>query len=365
MLMATRFSAGMATCSRRSLTCVATNSSVLRYHLHDTFNTTLFFDYAVFTASSNGILVYGTTGTGVNSELTWMDRSGKSLGVLGEPAEFSKQHISPDAQRVAVGVKDSSQGERIWVYDVTRGTRIPLTPTVVGTPYQPNWSPDGKRIAYRTTVGHTSAIKVRASDGSGSDQQIGGDLDEVAAVTNWSRDGRYLVIETWPRESHHGLLDTVQVWPLAGDPKPVLKIDNASSGRLSYDGHWLAYYDENDNQVYVTPFPGPGAAIAVSAAGGGDPRWRSDGKGLFYIGDDRSVVAVQIRESAHEFAVVTSHVLFRLSLPDNVGFYDVTPDGQRFLINTRTHLEQAAPLTVITDWPSRFQLELTNQVPKS
>jgi eukaryotic-like serine/threonine-protein kinase len=321
-----------------------------------------FFNYAAFTASSNGILVYGTAGTGANSELTWIDRNGKTLGVLGEPAQFSKQVISPDAQRVAVGVRDSSQGERLWVYDVARGTRIPLTPTVVGSPYQANWSPDGKRIAYRITVGHTSAIKVRASDGSGSDQQIGGELDEVADVTNWSRDGRYLVVHTWPRETHHGL-DTVQVWPLAHDPEPILRIDNASTGRLSYDGHWLAYYDENDDQVYVTPFPGPGATIAVSAAGGSDPRWRSDGKELFYIGNDRSVVAVQIRESAHEFVVVSSHALFRLSLPDNVGFYDVTSDGQRFLVNTRTHLEQAAPLTVITDWPSQFRLESKRPIP--
>jgi hypothetical protein len=145
----------------------------------------------------------------------------------------------------------------------------------------------------------------------------------------------------------------------------VLDIENASTGKFSPDGHWLAYDDENSGQVYVTPFPGPGARIAVSSAGGGDPRWRSDGQELFYIADDLTIISVQIRESAQEFRVLSSHPLFRLQLPFNVGFYDVTRDGNRFLINTRTHKEQAAPLTVTTNWSAELQTESRSEGPKN
>jgi eukaryotic-like serine/threonine-protein kinase len=107
--------------------------------------------------------------------------------------------------------------------------------------------------------------------------------------------------------------------------------------RLSYDGHWLAYYDRNDLQLYVTSFPRPGARIAI-AAGGYDPRWRADGQELYYVRKDRALMAAQVRETAQDFKVTSSYPLFRLSLPENVGFYDVTADGQRFLINTWTIL---------------------------
>ena len=134
--------------------------------------------------------------------------------------------------------------------------------------------------------------------------------------------------------------------------------------RLSYDGHWLAYSDGTDGQLYVTSFPRPGARIAI-AVGGYDARWRADGQELYYVAKDRTLMAAQVRETAQGFRVTSSHPLFRLPLPENVGFYDVTADGQRFLINTRTHLEQSAPLTVITDWPAQFRLKLEGQRPSS
>jgi serine/threonine protein kinase len=323
-----------------------------------------FFNNAAFTASANGILVYGAAGTGVNSELSWVDRDGKTLGVLGEPAQFEIQQISPDAQRVAVGIKDAAQAERIWVYDVAHGTRIPLTSTVLGSPYSPSWSPDGKQIAYRTTSGKSSAVKVRASDGSGDEMQIGRDFGDVLTVDDWSRDGRYLVIFFWQYRGDQGMHNSLQVWPVGSDPKPVLTIDNAYGGKLSHDGHWLSYSDANDNQLYVTPFPSRGGRIAISTTGGSEPRWRADGQELFYVANNRILVSVQVRESAQNFAVVSSHPLFRLTLPYNIGFYDVTRDGQRFLVNARTRLEEGAPLTVITDWPAQIRFELRNAVSK-
>jgi hypothetical protein len=115
--------------------------------------------------------------------------------------------------------------------------------------------------------------------------------------------------------------------------------------------------------VYVTPFLGPGGRIAISSAGGYDPRWRGDGEELFYVADGQTLTSVQVRESPREFHVLSSRPLFRLPLPGNVGFYDVTPDGKRFLVNIRTHKEQAASLTVVTNWFAQFQSASRNEVP--
>ena len=278
-----------------------------------------FFQDAAFTASAKRILVYAPTGTGVNSELTWMDRSGNALGVLGEPDQFEAQSISPDGKRVVVDVKPSVALEKMWIYDVDRGTRVPLDPGESGPPLNdPVWSPDGKQIAYRNAVGKTSAICVRASDGSGQEKQIGRD-DGVFTPEDWSPDGRYLAVDFSKFLGPQNWHDTLQVRRVDGDGKPELEIDNASGGHFSPDGRWLAYCDETSGQLYVTPFPGPGGRIAVSSAGGGDPRWRGDGQELDYVADDLSIVSVAVRESPQEFRVLSSQPCSACSFPPSPG----------------------------------------------
>jgi hypothetical protein len=132
-------------------------------------------------------------------------------------------------------------------------------------------------------------------------------------------------------------------------------IDNARSGKFSPDGHWLAYLDKTSGQLYVTAFPGPGARIAVSSAGGWDPHWRGDGQELFYVADDLTMVSARVRESASEFHVLSSQRLFRMELPMNQRNYDVSRDGNRFLVTTRTAKEQTAPLTIMTNWTATLQ----------
>jgi eukaryotic-like serine/threonine-protein kinase len=315
-----------------------------------------FFQNAAFTVSNTGVLVYAPVGTGVTSQLMWMDRNGRSAGVLDDkPRQFLTQRISPDAAKVAVGVKDTIHHDRIWVYDVVRGTRIP-TSSADHTSYNPVWSPDGKWIAYRShPTGKSSAVRMHASDGSGEERQVGRDSSDVVTPTAWSPDGRYLIVDSWPAWAR-GVPNTIQVWPVSGDSKPAFTIEDAQDGRLSPDGRWLAYYGGNDDQLYVTSFPHPGPRVAI-AAGGSHSRWRADGQELYYLTRDRDLIAAQVRAGAHHFKVISSRPLFRLSLPENVGFYDVTADGQRFLVNVRTPLEQSAPLMVITDWRALLRVE--------
>jgi len=324
-----------------------------------------FLHNAGFTVSRNGVLVYAAAGTGVDSELTWMDRAGNTLAVLGEAKQFTRQTISPDGKRVAVGVKPTGARERIWIYDVDRGTRIPLVTDESGPSlYSPNWSADGKRIAYRSLAGKSAAVLVHASDGSGEETQIGTRHDGVLTVADWSPDGLRLAV-TWTKFlGPANWQDTLQIWRMDPAGKSELEIEKAGDAKFSPDGHWLAYAD-NSGEVYVTPFPGPGARIAISSKGGGDPRWRGDGQELFYVADDLTIMSVQVHESAQEFHVASSQSLFRLQLPGEVGSYDVTRDGKRFLVNTRTHREQVEPLTIITNWPAHIQSGSGNQVPKN
>jgi len=325
-----------------------------------------FFHDGVFTVSTNGTLVYATEGVGVNTELTWMDRTGESLGVLGEPEQFFRQSISPDGKRVAVGFKPTAAREKIWIYDVDRGTRIPLLADEAGPSlYGPIWSPDGKQVAYRNTQGQVStALLVHASDGSGDEKQLGAIHADVVTASDWSPDGHYLALELAKFQGRENWKNSLRVVE-ADEGKPVLEMDNASGGKFSPDGHWLAYHDETSGEVYATPFPGSGARIAVSSKGGGDPRWRGDGQELFYVADDLTIISVQVRESAKEFHVLSSQPLFRLQLPNNVGFYDVTRDGKRFLVNTRTLKEQSEPLTILTNWLAQLQSESKNELPKN
>jgi Tol biopolymer transport system component len=317
-----------------------------------------FYHDGMFTVSTNGMLVYGNAGVGVNTQLTWLDRGGKTVGVVGQPDQMFKFAISPDGKRVATNVKPPDARDKIWIYDVDRGTRIPLMADESGPSiYHPVWSPDGQQIAYRDAAGKNSTLLRHAADGSGEERRIGGVHADVVEATDWSPDGRFLAAELTTLQGRYAWQTTLQVVRLEGTETPVLNIENADGGKFSPDGHWLAYSDHTSGEVYVTPFPGPGARIAVSSGGGSDPRWTGDGKELFYVKDDRTLVAAQVRESASEFRVLSSQPLFRFQLPWNVGFYDVTRDGQRFLVNNRTHKEQTEPLTLITDWTAQIQKE--------
>src|SRR5579862_7878106 len=314
-----------------------------------------FFHNAAFTVSTNGTLVYGTAGTGVNSQITWLDRTGTTIGTLGEPGLLLRQSISPDGKRVAVGSSPSDRREKIWIYDVEQGTRIPLVSDETGpNQYRPIWSPDGKQIAYRDTAGKDSNLIVHNSDGSGEERRPGGMHFELIQPTDWSPDGRYVSVEMTKFQGRANWQDVLRVAELETG-KPVFDISDENGAKFSPDGHWLAYYDESSGQVYVTAFPVRGAKIAVASVGGGDVRWRGDGQELFYVTNDQMMTAVQVRESAQGFRVLGSQPLFRLQLPDNVGFYDVTRDGKRFLVNVRTWKEQTKPLMVITNWTAQVE----------
>ena len=308
-----------------------------------------------FSASSAGPIVYRTGSESGGKELIWFDRSGREMERLGSPdiANLWMWSLSPDGSRVALG--RTVQGNfDVWLLEARRGilTRFTVDP---GFDWAAVWSPDSGRLAYR----HEGQLYERSLAGAPGTETALLSSTTVDTPTDWSRDGRYLVFHRDDPKTRQDL------WALPFDRngrpgKPiVLNQTNAveEMGQLSADGKWLAFQSSESGQaeIYVEPFPGPGPKSRVSTNGGIQARWRRDGRELFYLASDGRLMAVPIRagSTASAIEVGTAIPLFWThmygTLRSSQAFfpqYSVSPDGQRFLINTLFQLN-AGPITVM------------------
>jgi len=313
--------------------------------------------FSVFSASQNGVLVYQRDTGGGLSRLVWFDRAGKELETLGAPGSFLHPRLSHDGRRVAVDVVDPRTSRAdIWIHDLERhvATRLTLGP---GDNTFPVWSPDDSRIAFASNRTHQGDLYVKASSGAGGDQSLLSQAN-LKAPSDWSMDGRFLGFSMIPSETK----TRWDIWTLSlpeGKPKPFLATPGVDVlPRFSPDGHWIAYQSEESGrfEVYVQSWPDTGGKWQVSSGGGREPVWRRDGKELFYVVEaDRRIMAVPIRtDSGFEFG--TPQVLFQTSMPV-IPFckYDVSGDGQRFLVNSVVGEARANPITLIQNWTAELK----------
>lgn len=311
---------------------------------------------AGFTVSDNGILAYRTGGA-VNSYLAWSDRDGKNIGTLG-PAAYESPALSPDQQYIAVGRNDSAGGD-IWILDLLRGpvTRFTFDP---GRDAAPVWSPDGSRIVFQSNRSGTTDLYQKVSSGVGEEELLL-KSDHVKTPDDWSADGRFLLYRDLDPKTQTDLW----VLPMTGEkkPEPVVRSPFTDfQGRFSPDGRWIAYVSNESGreQVYVTGFPSATRRIQISTAGGYQPRWRRDGKELFFFVFDaaRGAMAVDITVSSDgTLKAGIPHALFAVNPVSNIvnrNAWEVTPDGQRFLIHTaQTQTTSVSPITVVVNWLTR------------
>ena len=311
-----------------------------------------YFKLGLFSASGSGVLVY-VDGAPVPSRLQWLDRSGRQLGVLGEPALQSDPRISRDGGKAAVQVFEPNiNAPELWIVDLARGARTRLTS---GPSQNSNavWSPEGARIAFSSNRSHQADLYEKAVDGSAGERPLlEGEGQRIAA--DWSPDGRLLLY--WDREPAGLRRVGLSALPLSGDHEPRTVLERTKrhdfTARLSADGRWLAYAtdDGGRDEVFVTAFPRPAEKWQVSTDGGTMPRWRRDGRELFYVSLDGRLMSVDVQAGA-SFKGGVPKPLFESLPPTMVGpeFYDVAPDGQRFLMTLPAD-QATKPLNVIVDW---------------
>jgi Tol biopolymer transport system component len=317
---------------------------------------------AQFSVSANGILVYRSGLIGLR--LTWIGREGKRLGTVGDAGDLGSIEFSPDRQTAAVTVRQpSGPNVDIWLYDILRGLRTRFT-FDAATGVAPVWSPDGRTIVFTSSLGGGFNLYRKPADGSGNQELLYADV-LWKTPQSFSPDGKYLAYSAdgAPADAPYAGEPKTgsDIWilpgplgtPEAAKPYPFMQTAfNESNPQFSPDGRSIAYQsNESDKyEVYVAPFPGPGGKRQVSAAGGVAPRWRADAKELFYIAPDNRLMAAEVVLKGGVFEVKKIEPLFGLQVTDRDYYYDVSADGQRFLVRAPPEGETSERLTVVRNW---------------
>ena len=286
-----------------------------------------------------------------DSQLVWFDRAGRQLATVGPPGTFAAIRLSPDEKRIALQRVDDEKGTHdIWLIELTRGTPTRLTFDPANDVY-PTWSPDGSRIVFSSNREGTANLYQKLSSGAGNDELLL-KSDHAKLPTDWSPDGRYIVYQDFSEKDFD-----LWVLPLFEERKPelFLQTDYADLyGRFSPDGRWITYVsnESGKREVYVRSFPAAGGKWQISNGGGAQPHWRRDGKELFYLSPDKKLMAVEVNGSSGTFEAGIPKALFDLRINSTNGFsdYDVTADGQRFLVNTLVEQNARSPVTVVLNW---------------
>jgi eukaryotic-like serine/threonine-protein kinase len=307
------------------------------------------FDVSTFSASSTGVLAFTSLPA---HRLMWFDRAGTVLPFTSASDRISNLALSADGTRVAA--RRFFQGNYdIWVLDLVRGTnsRATSNPAPDGAPV---WSPDGEQIAFSSERGKAGNIYVTQASGTGGEEVVVSS-DQPSDPTDWSSDGRYLL---FTRQDPVTLKD---IWalPFFGDRRafPVVQTQFLEEqAHLSPDGQWLAYVSNESGrwEVYLQKFPQASGRWPVSTAGGSQPRWRRDGREIYFVDPKNTLFAVGVTLGA-KVAIAQPQKLFPSGLADYAmgGRYAVTADGDRFLVNVDDSATRA--INVVLNWPAALK----------
>ncbi|HSL68568.1 MAG TPA: hypothetical protein VK977_10495, partial [Actinomycetota bacterium] len=310
-------------------------------------------DYSV---SANGVLTVRGARESATGRLVWMDRAGVTLGSMGEPGPYVSVELSPEGERAAVVVGSSGGVERdVWVIEGARGVASRLT-AEQGADVWPVWSPDGSRVAFASNRSGVYSLVIKRADGTGSEEFLS-PRPEGCGPHQWSPDGTFLVLGHNPGVTRWDI-STLPLEPGAKSVPVLNGSHNESWGRISPDGKWLAYTSDESgrNEIYVRPVGSAVGKYQISTQGGFSMRWRRDGKEIFYVLGDGTMMAVDVR-TEQGFHVGVPRTLFRAAPPQgfNGPQYSVAPDGQRFLVLMPERNSAASATTVVVNWRSMLR----------
>jgi Tol biopolymer transport system component len=304
-----------------------------------------------FSVAEDATLAYRRGGL-VKSQLTWLDRQGQRLGTVGAPAIFGDMDLSPDDRRVLVDITDPARDtSALFVLDVTTGmtTRVTLG---AGNQSTGIYSPDGRSIAFSWDLeGAYELYRREAGTGGEPSPLLANGVWKFPE--SWSSDARFLSYT----QSEPGKPRDIWILPMTGEAKPFPFAQTPAEewgSAFSPDGRLVAYVSDESgrSEVFVRTFPASQAKWQVSPSGGASPVWRGDGKELFYLSLDRTLVAVPIALTAGGLEPGTGRPLFRdavrMATIAGATPYDATTDGQRFLAVVTVGEAESSPILLQT-----------------
>ena len=301
-----------------------------------------------FSIAATGMLAYRAGDTSRTS-MSWFDRTGKALGQA--PAPLNGPELSPDESRVT-GDRTVQGNRDVWIEDLVRGglTRFTFHAAVDGFPI---WSPDGSQVIFESTRNGTFDLWIKPSNGA-AEEQLLLESPDTEWPLSWSQDGRFLLFQRSDLKTQWDL------WalPMTGADRTPIVVANTSfterMGQFSPDGRWVAYEtnESGRQEIVAQRFPEAGAKWQVSTGGGIAPRWRADGREIYFIAPDGKMMAVPITMTGSTFEAGKTEALFSSQIVPQPfkAQYTVSGDG-RFLINNLTEEQSSAsPITLILNW---------------
>ncbi len=297
-----------------------------------------------FSVSQTGVMAYVKGARA--GRLTWFDRAGATLENVGEPGNFINLALSPDETRLAVSRRSGTPANQdIWLIDFTRAGTLSRLTFDAAPEFDPVFSPDGSQVVFSSFRKGAYQLYRRNSNGSGGDELLDSSISGVA-VPDWSRDSRFLVFASQ---------GDLWVVPMSGDRKAYTLQKTPfeeSTPEFSADGRWIAYRSNESGrwEIYVQPFPATGAKHLISRDGGMHPRWREDGKELFFLSLSGALMAAPV-ETTSTFQSGSPQPLFDTGIVGERAnhAYVVSRDGKRFLMTARD--QTSAPITIALNWP--------------
>jgi len=310
---------------------------------------------AYFSISDEGTLVYQTGAGQANSQLRWVDATGKESGVFPKVADYRSPIISHDGRKVASSIADSGSGRLdIWIDDLQRGASTRLTFDAANE-FAPQWSPDDSKVVYSSDAKGPGDLMIKDSSGTGAEEVLYAN-QYLKVPTDWSRDGKtILFFEQSPKMAFD-----LWMYSLENHKATVLLQTpfQETNGRFSPDGRWLLYQTDESGrtEVYVMALSGKRGKWQISTSGASRPRWSADGKRIYYVSPDFRLMAVDVAPGRDDFVAGTPRVLFPINMKRiNGAQYDFSADGKRVLVNTPMEQTEIAPLTLVQNWTAALK----------
>jgi Tol biopolymer transport system component len=316
----------------------------------ENFNYLWMSGYPAVSISRTSTLAY-SSGKFSQMQLTWVDRTGRPVGTVGEAAPYFDPALSADGEHLAIEKHDWARGSGdVWTVDLARGAFSRLS-SAPGFESAAVWSPDGRRVAYASDQGERPMIYVKNASGAGSEEMLNSGGTR-AFPTDWSRDGRYILFTT------RGGNTRTDVWAYDFERRtaaPVIASPfNESAATFSPDGKWVAFASDasQDSQIYIRSVADAAMQVQISTHGGAQPRWRRDGKELYYVAPDNTIMAVAIDTRSGTVRAGTPQPLFTANINQAATLrnqYAPSADGQRFLVLALVN-RNLLPIVVVSNW---------------